>query len=90
MKCIVTGKDMTVCPHCLDDDYIEDIEDGPEYETIGRAFKSQFNGTCRVDDRHTVRKGQLVARIQRADNPNILVQGVACKNCTIMLPKGKK
>jgi hypothetical protein len=90
MKCAITGQDMVVCEHCLNDDYIEEVELGPEYETIGRAFRSQFRGVCAVDERHRVLKGHLVSRIQRADNPNILVTGVACKMCTVTLPKGKK
>lgn len=90
MKCTVTGQDMTECVHCLDDNYLPEIEEGPEYETIGRAFRSQFRGVCTLDQRHTVLKNHLVSKVQRADNPNILVTGVACKNCTLMLPRGKK
>lgn len=90
MKCTVTGDDMTICEHCLNDDYLPEIEEGPEYETIGRAFRSQFRGDCTIDNRHRILKGHLVSRVQRADNPNILIQGVACKNCTLMLPRGKQ
>ena len=89
MKCAITGKDMTACEHCLDDNYIPEAEVGPEYETVGRAFRSQFRGVCAIDDRHRILKVHLVSRIQRADNPFILVRGVACKNCTLMLPQGK-
>ena len=90
MKCTVTGQEMTECEHCLDPNYIELDDDGPEYETVGRPFKSQFRGVCTIEYRHSNKRGDLVARVRRADNPNILIGGVACKNCTLMLPRGKK
>lgn len=86
MNCVVTGEPMARCLHCSDPNYIVAEEQGPEYETIGRAFRTNFRGVCTIDYRHTIKKGDLVAKVQRADNPNILVTGVACKTCTLMLP----
>lgn len=51
------------------------------YEIIGRPFKSQFRGTCTLDRDHEIKRGELVARVQRADNPMLVVGGVACKMC---------
>ena len=90
MKCILTNEDMVTCPHCNDDNYLMVDAPGPEYETIGRAFKSQFKGTCTIEYRHDIRKGDLVSKVQRSDNPSLVITGVACRNCTIMLPRGKR
>lgn len=90
MKCVITGEPMTKCLHCSDPNYIEVESDGPDYETVGRAFRSAFRGECTIEYRHSIRKGDLVSRVRRADNPHILVNGVACKNCTLMLPRGKE
>lgn len=90
MNCVITGEPMMSCPHCTDDNYIMVEEAGPDYETLGRAFRTNFRGTCTIDYRHTIKKGDLVAKVRRADNPNILVTGVACKNCTLMLPSSRE
>lgn len=90
MKCTITDLPMLECPHCIQDDYLMADDPGPEYETVGGAFKSQFRGQCTVERRHDIRKGDLVSRVQRADNPNILITGVACRSCTLMLPRGKR
>lgn len=90
MKCTVTGDDMVTCQHCLDPNYLVVEEDNtPDYETIGRPFQAQFRGVCTVERRHTYKKGDKVSRVQRADNPTILVSGVACKHCSLLLPRGK-
>lgn len=89
MKCKITGVDMLECAHCTQDDYILLPAPGPQYETTGFAFKSLYKGVCTIEPRHTIRKGDLVSRVQRADNPSIVITGVACRNCTLMLPKGK-
>lgn len=89
MKCTVTGEDMVQCPHCTDPNYIELDPEGPPYETVGGKFRSQFRGVCVVEPRHDIRKGDFVSRVRRADNPNILIRGVACRNCTIDLPRGR-
>ena len=89
MNCTVTGQPMNKCEHCLDPNYLVLDPEGPPYETIGGRFRSQFRGTCCVEPRHDIRKGEFVSRVRRADNPAIIVRGVACKNCTIDLPRGK-
>lgn len=90
MKCVKTGEDMVHCEHCSDPDYFDVPDEGPDYETLGRAFKSQYSGSCTVEYRHHIKRGDLVSRVRRADNPNILVTGVACKTCTLMLPRGRE
>lgn len=58
-----------------------------EYEVVGRPFQAQFSGYCAVDYDHRIKRGDRVARIQRADNPMIPVTGVACPMCLRILPK---
>ena len=65
------------------------MEDDIEYEIVGRLFESQFPGRCAVDWNHRVRKGDVVAHVQRADNPFLPVTGVACGACTKDLPRAK-
>lgn len=90
MKCTITGDPMTSCEHCSDPEYIQLEDEGPEYETIGRAFRTMYKGNCTVDYRHPIKKGDLVSKVRRQDNPIILVTGVACKTCTLMLPRGRE
>jgi hypothetical protein len=89
MKCTVTNEPMVSCYHCLNSSYIEAEPTGPEYEKVGMAFRTSFKGTCTVDRRHTIKKNDLVCKVQRADNPGIPITGVACKNCTHMLPRAR-
>lgn len=89
MNCTVTGQPMSTCEHCLDPNFIVMEPEGPQYETTGGRFRSQFRGRCCVEPRHEIRKGDFVTRVRRADNPTILVRGVACKYCTLELPRGK-
>jgi len=89
MNCVVTGLPMNVCEHCSSDTWIEIEEPGIEYEVVGRAFKTEYKGTCVVERRHDIKRGDLVSKVQRSDNPAIVVPGVACKHCTLTLPKGK-
>lgn len=63
-----------------------EVRDEPEFEIIGRTFEAQYHGVCTLDYDHRVRRGDRVARIQRADNPMLPITGVACKNCIAFLP----
>lgn len=91
MKCVVTKEDMVTCRHCNEDDYIV-IDDTPEieYEVLLPAFRSLYKGVCTIDARHRIKVQDLVAKVQRSDNPALIVTGVACKTCTQILPKGKR
>lgn len=66
-----------------------DDEADIEYELIGRWFHAQFPGHCAVDWEHLIRRGEKVQRVQRADNPMLPVQGVACPSCVKMLPRAR-
>lgn len=61
-----------------------------EFERIGQPFAGRFNGICAVDSEHRTRRGDMVSRVQRADNPMLPVTGVACKSCTKELPKAHR
>lgn len=56
-----------------------------KYEIVGRAFDSQYRGTCTLDRDHVIKRGDRVARVQRKDNPMLTVGGVACKLCVAEL-----
>lgn len=58
-----------------------------EYETVGRPFEAVYPGRCTIDYSHKVKRGDLVSRVQKSDNPLIPIPGVACKNCTKIYPK---
>jgi len=61
-----------------------------DYERSGTPFRSGFSGRCTIDDDHLIRRDDLVVRVRLQENPFVHVPGVACKGCTIMLPKTKK
>jgi hypothetical protein len=61
-----------------------------EYEVRGRVFEAQFTQTCTLDEDHRIRRGTKVAKVQRADNPFILVPGVACALCIKGMPRSKE
>lgn len=61
-----------------------------KYEVIGRTFEAQYSGHCTVEYRHRIRRGDTVARVQKADNPMLPVPGVACSLCVKLLPRGKR
>lgn len=67
-----------------------EVTDEDEYEIIGRVFEAAFPGHCTIDYEHRVKRGDSVARVQRADNPMLPVTGVACRACTLVLPRAKR
>lgn len=75
------------CAHCMNIDD-SDIEPDHEYE-ITAIFPSQFGGYCTIEPSHRIRKGDRVSKIQRADNPMIVIPGVACSVCTLDFPRAK-
>lgn len=56
-----------------------------EYEVVGHPFPTQFAQFCRVNYTHKIKRGDMVAKIQRADNPMLPVTGVACKVCVRLM-----
>lgn len=66
-----------------------DITPELEYEVVS-IFPSQFAGTCNIDDRHRIRKGDRVGKLRLSDNPMVPIPGVACKYCTTDYPRAKK
>lgn len=66
----------------------EDITPEHDYEVVA-VFPSQFVGTCNIDERHRIRKGDRVGKLRRADNPMITIPGVACKYCATDYPRAK-
>lgn len=73
------------------DPFVDDPDEEPdyEYEIVGRIFEAQYPGRCAIDPDHKVKRGDKVARAQRADNPLIPVPGVACKWCVKDYPRGR-
>lgn len=67
----------------LFDSLFDESDDGQfgEQYVITATFKSQFKGTCAVDDTHLYRSGDYVGKLERSDNPFIPVSGVACNRC---------
>jgi hypothetical protein len=88
--CLFTDLPMSRCPHCRgDDDLVYIVDETPDYEVVAR-FETQFKGTCIINHDHAFRRGDIVAKVQLADNPMIPVSGVVCKNCLKTLPRAKK
>lgn len=56
-----------------------------DFETVGKPFRAQYSGFCKVNDAHRYKYGDLVSRIQNSHNPFIPVTGVACKRCWISM-----
>lgn len=82
-ECEVSGLVEGFCAHCTGD---QEINEAEGFETVA-IFEAQFSGHCAIEYGHKVKRGDLVSKIQHADNPMIPVSGVACKSCTRMLPK---
>lgn len=61
-------------------------DDEREFEIIGHPFPAQYGGVCTLDYDHRIRRGDRVAKVQRADNPMLIVSGVACKDCIKGMP----
>jgi hypothetical protein len=59
------------------------------YEVVGGWFDAKFASRCAVDREHLIHYGDRVARIQRTDNPMLVVGGVACTKCLKILPRAK-
>lgn len=66
------------------------MNDEEDFETVGRGFEAQFPGRCAIVYEHKIQRGDLVSRVQRADNPMLPVPGVACKVCTRLIPRAKR
>lgn len=60
-----------------------------EFEITRGPFKTMYRGTCTVNRDHEVKPGDLVAVVQRADNPFLPVPGVACYRCIRLMSKAK-
>ncbi len=65
-----------------------DIIPDHEYEIVA-VFPTQFSGYCTLVDMHKIRKGDRVGKVRRADNPTIVLPGVACKYCILDYPRAK-
>ncbi len=91
-ECDFSGLPKMFCSHCTGDKLGDESpavygnDDPAEFEIVGRVFEAQFSGHCTLDYDHKVRRGDRVARVQRADNPMMPISGVACKDCVKILP----
>lgn len=87
-ECEFSGLPKFACSHCTGDELGDEPDTHEiEYEVKGRPFDARFPGRCTIDYDHQIRKGDLVAYVQRADNPMMPVQGVACQACVKSLPR---
>lgn len=90
-ECDFSGLPKVFCAHCKGDELGDEVkqvygnDDTDEFEIV-RIFEAQYPGTCTIDREHIIKRGDRVARIQRADNPMLPISGVACKNCVKLLP----
>lgn len=91
-ECDFSGLPKVFCAHCKGDTLRDEKptvygnDDETEFEIIGRTFEAQYSGVCTINYDHKVRRGDRVARVQRADNPMLPITGVACASCTKILP----
>lgn len=87
VECELSGLPEATCSHCLGQDNDLDYRgiDG-DFERVSPKFPSQYTGTCVLDRSHTIKRGDIVCKVQHSDNPLIPVPGVACANCTYDLP----
>jgi len=60
-------------------------DDDVEFEIL-RTFPAQYHGFCTIERAHKIKRGDIVAVVQRADNPMLPVKGVACRSCVSILP----
>ena len=59
------------------------------FEIVGRAFTASYRGNCTINYGHVIKRGNLVSKIQRKDNPFMPVSGVACTECTRILQRSQ-
>lgn len=63
----------------------EPDNDEIDFEIL-RTFPAKYAGVCTIEPAHKIRRGDIVAIVQRADNPMLPVKGVACRSCVSILP----
>lgn len=91
-ECDFSGLPKEFCAHCKGDKLGDEKapvygnDDESEFEIIGRVFEAQYSGVCTINYDHRVKRGDRVAKVQRADNPMLPVSGVACAACVKVLP----
>ncbi len=88
--CDYSGLPKAFCSHCTGDVLGDEEmigEELVEYVLKGWPFDAQFHGRCAIDDEHPVKRGTKVSRIQRKDNPMLVVAGVACTACMRILDR---
>lgn len=90
MICDFSDLPTETCAHCQGIPEEKEVhpvfgnDDPVEFEILS-VFPAQYAGTCTIDRDHTIKRGDRVARVQRADNPMLVVSGVACSQCTRIL-----
>lgn len=92
-ECPFSGLPRYTCSHCTGD--VEEPtpvygKHDEDYEILGRIFEAKFAGHCTIEYDHRIRRGDSVARVQRADNPMLPVAGVACASCVKILPRASR
>jgi hypothetical protein len=53
---------------------------GDEYVVVA-TFRAKFRGVCAADPEHAYKTGDFVGKLERSDNPFIVVPGVCCNRC---------
>ena len=80
------------CSHCRGDDddpaHMHGVIDA-DVERVSPIFAAQYSGVCVLDRSHIVKRGDKVSKVRYVDNPLITLSGVACKNCTLDVPRAK-
>lgn len=86
-RCVVTDVLVDWCVHCREQAGADPMED---YEVVGPRFEAVFPGRCAVDHDHVIKRGDRIARVQKAANPMLPVPGVACTMCVKVLRRATR
>lgn len=89
MTCDYSDLPVETCAHCQgipeEPKNVFGNDDPVEFEILGRVFPAAYPGCCTLDRDHVIKRNDRVARVQRADNPNLTISGVACAQCVRLM-----
>lgn len=92
-ECDFSGLPKASCAHCLkhDDSFLDGTDASTdEAFVIVAVFATQWAQSCTIDRSHRIKRGDMVGKVKRTDNPFIVVPGVACESCVRDYPREKQ
>lgn len=84
-ECDISGLPQATCAHCTGDEDLSAASIEDEWVVI-RLFTARESGHCCLVFEHKIKRGDVIGKLQHADNPFVPVPGWACKSCAKSFP----